>query len=77
MAPMILGELNGYTARLPSIDKARKRQAVTSAIQVVKYGVVVKQFRFRVADDVSRRRAIRKAKQFMTGASPNHTEEPK
>ena len=68
---MILGELNGYTARLPSIDKARKRQAVTSAIQVVKYGVVVKQFRFRLADDFGRRRAIRKAKQFMTTGGSN------
>lgn len=63
---MKLAELNGYEARVPTTGgKAGKGRAQTGTIQVLKDGVIVKQFRFVWADENSRVRAARQARHFM------------
>jgi hypothetical protein len=63
---MKIGELNGYEFHVPtSGGKAGKGHQKTSTIQVRAGSVIVKQFRFVVADQGSRDRAIRKAKDYV------------
>lgn len=78
---MKIADLNGYEIHVPtSGGKAGFGCNVTSTIQVRKDGCICKQFRFTIADNESRDRAIAKAKGFVNpsftktllGSSPDH-----
>lgn len=62
----LIGELNGMQLVMPtSGGKAGKGRAKTISLQVRKDGMIVRAFRFNVADLNSRSRAVAKAKEFM------------
>jgi hypothetical protein len=63
---MRIAEINGFEIHVPtSGGKAGKGNAKTSTIQIRKDNVIVKQFRFVVADIGSKNRAIGAAKKFI------------
>ena len=62
---MLIAEMNGYECHLPtSGGKAGKGHQKTSTIQVRKDNRIVKQFRFTIDDNESRKAAVAKAKEF-------------
>ncbi len=67
----IIGELNGFELYYPlSGGKAGAGLNKTTALQVRRGGVIVKQFRYNTGSDEARLVAIRKAKQFMKEPPP-------
>jgi hypothetical protein len=62
---MLITTINGYEFHLPtSGGKAGKGNQKTSTIQVWKDNQIVKQFRFTINDNESRKAAVAKAKAF-------------
>lgn len=63
---MIIGNLHGFEFHVPtSGGKAGRGRQKTSTIQVRRDGLIIKQFRFSVADQQTRLKAIVKAKKYV------------
>ncbi len=63
---MIITSIGEYQIYLPtSGGKAGKNKQKTSSIQIRKGGLILKQYRFDVNSDESRRSAVAKAKKFI------------